>query len=386
MDLLTDQLNTLITTGLSSSWNSVPGGLDKVSASSMGFAWGIGNNKLWMCQLPCAGNWKEVSTPASVLDITTDDTNVYVLFQSKLGIKSASNVDEWIIVDVPNGITKIVSTGSYIWGQSGNQKMKLPKPGTTGNWITVDDPKNIRITSASSNALYGVDSTGAPMKTDESLQSGWTSLPEFSGKYNTLIGDADQTAIYGIDTTNQLQRCSNGKCNTVDSNGFVPQNLTIEPITKQLWMTTTTSNDTGNILNKNDSSDFSSILQASHPLEKQRDDIVVQTKTDYQQNTAATMLEKQLQSIKSVLSKTFNINISAKKISDTQTQQLTNSISDITQQIQQLEQSTPILHNIIMIIFGISIIYLFGTILGWITHILVIVLLISGIIYYLRNK
>ena len=396
MDSLTDQLNALVNTELTAktSWNSVSGGLDKVSASSMGFAWGSGGGKLWICQLPCSGDWKQVNVPglSSITDITTDDTNVYVLFQTvqprlKLGIKLASNVDEWIIVDVPTGITKIVSTSSYVWGQSGIQKWKLPKPGTTGNWIAVSDPQNIHITSASSRTLYGIDASGIALKTDESLQSGWTAVPEFIGdRITSLIGDADQTAVYGIDTTNKVKRCGSGKCDPVDTQGYIPQNLTVEPITKQLWMTSTTPSDSGNIFNKFDSNDYSSILQSVHPLEQQRDDIVISAESEYKQNTAATMLFRQLQTIKSILSRTFGISPVAKKLYDNATTQSGNVANDIVQQIQQLEQSTPILKNILMVLLAAICVYLFGSVLGWISHVLALVVLVGGTIYFLRNK
>ena len=98
-DSLTDQINNTLSSGISkgTSWEAVPGGLDKVSASAMGFAWGMGGGRVWVCQLPCAGNWKQVDVPvtSSLRDIVTDDTHIYVLFQDNLAMnpflkKSAS--------------------------------------------------------------------------------------------------------------------------------------------------------------------------------------------------------------------------------------------------------------------------------------------------------
>lgn len=228
-DSLTDQINNTLSSGISkgTSWEAVPGGLDKVSASAMGFAWGMGGGRVWVCQLPCAGNWKQVDVPvtSSLRDIVTDDTHIYVLFQDNLAMKLANNTDEWVVVQVPDDISKIISTTSYIWGQAGTQKYKLPKPGMTGNWIPVKDDMNVKVTSASSGHLYGVDSKGEAMITDEAMRTSWAVIPEFGGKYTAIYGEADQTALFGIDSENSLKRCLNGKCQGVDTQGYTPRTL-----------------------------------------------------------------------------------------------------------------------------------------------------------------
>jgi len=393
MDLVTDQLNATISTGVTSNdfWNSVSGGMDKVSASSMGFAWGIGSSKVWICQVPCSGDWKTVEVAGVPLDITTDDIQVYVLYKDSLqklhlAMKSASNTDDWLIVDAPDGITSIVSTASYIWGQALTSKFKLPKPGTTGNWIPVNDSGNIRITSASSKSLYGVDSTGVAMKTDESLQSGWAGITDFVGSaFQSIVGDADQTALYGVDTKNQVKRCVSGKCDTVLTQGYVPQSLTVEPISKQLWMTSTTPSESGNIFMKSENNDYSQILQATQPLEKDRDDIVVEAQKQYNDDTNAGMLYRQLTNIKEILVRTFNISPEAKVRNDTQTKKLGDSISDITNEINQMQQSMPVLHNILLLLLAVIGVYIVFGFLGFIAHIIALIVLVAGTIYFLRQ-
>ena len=51
-DSLTDESNNFITTQLNqkSIWNAIPGSLNKVSTSSLGFAWGIDSSKVYYCQ------------------------------------------------------------------------------------------------------------------------------------------------------------------------------------------------------------------------------------------------------------------------------------------------------------------------------------------------
>ena len=76
-DLITDEINTLLK--VNPDWNEIPGGLTKVSSSSLGFSWGISSGKVYYCRLPCTGEWKQVDIPNNAIDISTDDTYVYVL-------------------------------------------------------------------------------------------------------------------------------------------------------------------------------------------------------------------------------------------------------------------------------------------------------------------
>ena len=283
-DSLTNQINNYVSSQTSNDWNPIPGGLSKVVSSSIGFSWGIGLQKLYYCRLPCSGKWDNVPTSEIPIDISADDTHVYVLGSSKLMIKTANNLDEWILIDIPIGANEIFCTGSFIWIQdTSGKKWKLAKPGTTGNWILVNDSTNSKITSTSTTSLYGIDISGDPMKTDESLQSGWSIIPQFGGqKYSKVIGDIDKTTLYGIDTNNQLRRCTDEKCDDVQTKGFIPENISIDPTTNTVWMTTDTSGDIGNIFNKQDSLNKSDLYKYLNPLnwgKKKTADVEIKAET-----------------------------------------------------------------------------------------------------------
>jgi hypothetical protein len=384
-DTLTEQLNNLISTEVSAdaAWNAVPGGLDKVSTSSLGFAWGIGSGKVWICQLPCTGNWKAVDLPGSLLDITTDDSKVYVLFndgQVKLAMKSANNIDDWIIVNGITGMTNIISTSSYVWSQIGTQKWKLPKPGTTGNWIQASDASAVTITSGSSTSLYGVDAAGNPMKSDESLQSAWSTIPEFGAKYTSIVGNADQTALYGVDPGGNVSRCINGDCSKVNTQGYVPQNLTVEPVSKQLWMTTTKPGDSGNIFSRNDSPDYSNILQSVQPVDKQRDAVVQEVNSKYNETTAATMMSKQLQMIRKILEGMFDFK--PKEQNAAQQKTINGELSSIHEQIEQLKITLPIVQKVLVVVGVTAVVYLGSGFIGEWTHVVALGVFVSGLYFF----
>ena len=387
-DSLTDQVNTAVSSGISAgtSWNAVPGGLDKVSASAKGFAWGMGSGNIWLCQLPCEGNWKQIAPPSqsTVRDIITDDSHVYVLLQNQLAMKSSDNTDEWIAVNLPDSIEKIISTASYIWGQAGQKKYKLPKPGMTGNWIPVDDKLNVKITSASAGHLYGVDAAGQAMMTDEALQTSWSVIPEFGGKYTAIIGDADQTAIFGIDDTNSLKRCLNGKCNGVDTQGYTPQNITIEPNSKQMWMTTTAPGKSGNIFKQSLSNDYTDILRTVQPLDVKREQSVQQAETQFEQSTYSGIMAKQFAILKKMINQLFNIKPAASHEDDQK--RIQGDIDNTEYELRVLRDVIPLIQKLLVVLALTVCVYAASDFFGSATHFIALAVLVSGTVFFAINK
>ena len=360
---LTDTLNTLISS--QQSWENISGGLEKVSESSMGSAWGMSQGKLYSCKLPCTGNW--IPDIQNIRDFTTDDSFVYVLSDT-LQFKNGNGTGEWTVVPLPTSDTlqKIFSSGSYIWGQ-GKQKWKLAKPGTTGNWIPSIDTSDVQITSASSSSLYGVDASGKAVKTDESLQSNWNPIPQFKGIFSDILGEQDQSAIYGI-SGNQVQKCVGDSCTSIQSEPV--KNLSVNP--NSLWLTSETQGKLGNVylLEKSQTPDFGT-------LDKQRDSIVQQTEQDYEQKTYTTMLSDQLKIVTSMFK-----NLTKNKVDETPAQEATIKVSG---QADILEKVLPIIYKIIILMGLLIGVYMCSGFLGSYTHVIALVVFVLGVFYYLLN-
>jgi hypothetical protein len=383
---LTDQINSLITSETKKDWVNIPGGLDKVSESSSGAAWGIGAGKLYVCLLPCTGQWILEEIPDSspdlkILDFTTDDSLVYVLWNlvdslgnnnTGLTTKNGNNSGEWSRSTLAPQLTKLFNTSSYIWGQSGKQKYKLAKPGTTGNWITVADTSDVTITSASSTSLYGVDSKGVAYKTDEALQSTWTPIPQFKGVFTGILGEQDQSGIYGI-SNNQLQKCVGEDCETIPLQSPIQ---TLSPNSKHLWMTSTTQGNLGNIYMQ-DIQD-PDLIRDTQSLNDQRDTLVENTKSQYEVATYYNVMSKQLTDLQKMLSGL----ITNKKID---TKPLETSLKGAQGTTQQLESALPRLLQILIIIVLIILVYLCSGMLGFMTHYIAFVVFIGGIYFVLSN-
>lgn len=367
---LTDTLNNLVQED-EKDWINVPGGLDKVSESAMGAAWGLGSGKMYVCMLPCKGQWNPTEF-SGILDFTTDDSLLYAITSTSLLTKNGNNSGEVQTISLNPDIKQIFSSGSYLWGQ-GTKKWKLAKPGTTGNWIEVPDTSGVTITSASQTALYGISSTGVAMKTDESLQSAWSPIPQFKGVFTGILGDADQTGVYGIDAQKTLQKCSGDSCVPIPTKNPVQ---TLSPKPTSLWVTTTNPGDLGNVYFKDESP--SNLLKDVQPIDAERDAIVNQAETEYTNTTYSTMMFKQLGEIQ----KMFQELLSIQTIN---TEPIEKSASSTSSEASLLQKVIPFLLKGILVLLGVLFVYLFSGMLGSSTHYVAFAVFVAEIYFILNN-
>jgi len=362
---LTSSINNLISES-GNEWKNIPGGLDKVSESSMGAVWGIKSGNLYSCLAPCKGNW--ILVDSSVIDFTTDDTTIYFLKAGTLNTKNANNSGETLSIPTNISLEQIFNTSSYIWGQSGSgiKKYKLAKPGTTGNWVQAMDMSEIQITSASSQSLYGVGK-GIAYKTDESLQSGWKVIPQFKGAFTGILGNADQIGIYGVDSQGQIQECKGDVCTPVPIVSPV-NNLSPNPNT--LWMTSQTQGNMGNIYMKNISPP--NIIKDVAPLDQERDLLVQETEKDYELSTYYNVMSKQLSEIKKMFQPL--------PPPPPPTEQTANT----TQQANSFEKAVPFLFRGLIVLTVLILIYFCSGFLGVYTHYIALIIFLGGI-YFVLN-
>jgi len=402
-DKTTDDINNTLTTQLSSvqTWTSVSGSLIKASSSAAGFVWGYNStNEVYICSLPCSGNWSRVDMSKQdvklVLDIITDDANVYILATNSAGktvllINSASNTAVWNTVPVPFSAVNIFSTHSYIWAQDkSNAKQRCPKPCTMANWSA--NPENkVTITSGSAGSLYGKDASGVAMKSDETLQSGWTPVSGMAGmKIQSLIGDVDQSALYAIDSQYKLNRCD-GPCKDVsnvtpmETGGYAPLNITAEPSSKQLWMTSTTGGDQGNIFSRLDKPDYSSIINVVTPLDRKRDSVVKDVETEYSKQTEVMGINKQLEDLQNVFSNIFGTVKGKPELSDKEIKNLQSKISDQQTTVDTTTSVNNSLVKVIVLLVIVCLVFMFGMfILGTYVYYIILIILAGGL-YVIMN-
>lgn len=404
-DTSTDGINTVVTSQLASSlqWTSIPGTLVKSSSSAAGFVWGYNSaNLIYVCQLPCTGNWTQIDTSqwgsSTVLDLITDSSNVYILYSDTSGgtwlaINTASNTGEWNTNMMRFPAKNIFSTHTYIWAQdeSGN-KMKCPKPCTMANWISVTDKSKIKITSSSDTSLYGVDASGNAVKTDENIQSGWTSISGLTGlKLMSVIGQADKTALYGVDTSSKAYRCE-GNCLTpqevdpLDTGGYAPLNMSADPATKSIWMTGTTSGDVGNVFNLTDKADYTTIMNNVNPFDQKREKVVSNIENEYNQQTNLMVANKQITDVVNFFTKFFKFDKSSVHQDQSDISAYRDKVVRTQSEIDKMTSMEPLIQKLLTLLGTVIVIYLVGSFLGGMIHTIAFVVLAAGLGYIIYSS
>jgi hypothetical protein len=374
-------------------WANIPGGLSKTSSSSIaGFVWGYNDeNTLWRCAVPCTGNWQEIAFNGKILDLTTDTTNVYVLSDQGLSISPANGI-QFLTIPIPNfSPVEVFSTHTFIWVQdaSGN-KLRCAKPCSAGVWQASGDA-TVKITSTSDSALYGIDAGGISMRTDETMQTGWTPIKGLEKTpVSKIIGQMDTTALYGIDQASKPFRCVGQDCSEasqVDTAGYIPQSLSADPISKDIWMTTTTYAPLGNIFNRVDSPDYSTIMNKIAPLDKERQEIIGEVENEYNVQTRFMVVEKQITDFIDYFKTKFKLSNQTTKQNKDSVGKLEDDIRASQIKLDTINSTQPFLQTILVTLFIVVIMYVFlASILGSLIHMIAIVVLLGGLYYAMNNN
>jgi hypothetical protein len=221
------------------------------------------------------------------------------------------------------------------------------------------------------------------MKSDETLQTGWATVPDFGGsKVSKVFGGIDESAVYGLDTTNQLKRCAAGKCTTVETKGLTPREVSFDPLTKGVWMTTQTPGSAGNVFFKQDSTHGGDIYSITAPLDKQRDTIVASAQQQFQDGTHSGVMTKQIDLMKKYLSNVLP------KVDLKKQNKLHDKVIETSTELDQLQKALPAIQQILFLVLLILFMYLALSWLGFFIHVLAACALGGGLyyIYFLRSK
>jgi len=397
-DTATGGINEIVSSQLTSSlqWSNVPGTLVKASASAAGYVWGYNaQNNVFICQLPCTGNWTMIDSSkwnvSSILDITTDASNVYILLmttggQTVIYSNSATGSGTWNLIPLTFPAKNLFSTNTYLWAQDGsNNKQKCAKPCTTGNWVANPETK-ITITSASDSALYGVDASGNAVKTDENLQSSWASISGLSGlSLKSIFGQSDSAALYGVDKTSKAYRCE-GDCTTpqnvdpLNTGGYAPLNISPDPHAKSIWMTATTSSDKGNIFSRLDNPDYSTIMNNVTPLDQQRDKVVSDVEHEYNKQTQLMVVNKQVTSVVDFFKSIFKMDTASVQQDKDEVSRLEDRLKDNQTKFDKINDLKPVIQNLLFVLVAVAVTYIVGSnILGQYVHVLAFAVLAGGV-------
>jgi hypothetical protein len=221
------------------------------------------------------------------------------------------------------------------------------------------------------------------MKVDELMQSEWTPINGLETmKLTSLIGDLDKVALYAVDDSSVLLRYDGTSDPVpVDTVGNVPTQMTIDPSSKQLWMTSESEGSLGNIFNRSESSDYSAIMNNVTPLTKKRDAIVSETASEYSKQTDVMTLNKQVSDIVSFFKTIFNKTGDTSKSTTDAAGKLKDDIYRTQSELDQIQFTQPLIQNIVFTLVCVGLIYLVGSILGKLIHLFAFIVLLVGLYY-----
>jgi hypothetical protein len=371
----TNAIDSIVSTQLSSvlNWTGVPGSLVKASSSAAGFVWGYnGGGTVYVCQLPCTGNWVEVDFSgyqvSHVLDLTTDQSNLYLLYTNSAGaisllVTPATNQGTRTVITVPFSATSIFSTHTYIWAQDGsNNKQRCAKPCSMPNWQVSGDT-SVMITSSEDGMLFGKNASGQAMQTDETLQSPWQPIGDVNG---TIYGKGSDGTLYGIDSSQNAFQY-NGTLSTLYTEGLPATNLSIDG--DSMWMTTSTPGEVGNIFTRLQKPDYTTIMNTVSPIDRTRDKIADTVETKFQRQTDVMIVNKQSNDIVAFFKKMFNIDRDTAKKAKAQAGHLSENIRESQKQLDEISSIEPTILGAIGLLVGVLLIYTIGSpILGSYVH------------------
>ena len=163
-----------------------------------------------------------------------------------------------------------------------------------------------------------------------------------------------------------------------------PTNLVVDQTSNQLWMTTATPGEQGNIFTRLQTPDYVNVMNTLAPLDKTRNNIVQNVETEFQKQTDTMILNKQVQEVVQYFKNMFHIDgTTAKKALD-QSSKLNESIRETQSQLDQVQSIEPFLFGIIVTLIVVVLLYLLlSALAGWYIHAIVIVSILFGI--YLAN-
>ena len=339
---LTQNVVSFLNTNVGSfgDWQNVPGTLSLVQTSTGGYVWGIGWQGIpYFCKNPCTGQWtpKPVATdgsgnniPVTPLSLQVDAANVYYLVtdpqvsDTVVFVAPIDGTGSWVKLGSQADIgasnktttlklTSMGVTNSLIWVSgtdttSGSaMNYTCAKPCSTGNWVkNINVNTNVQSFSSSGSKLYGVtfDPTLGKNIAFSSEESG-ANLEQIAGMSGispqVISGQSDTTTLLTVDATNKLYGCT-PPCNDqsdlyeIPTNGYPPTTAanSVSIANNQIWMVSGTPGSGGNIFQRLDMPDSTSILSSVGAFDTQRENIAQSLKNEYNTQTAEVTAAKQI--------------------------------------------------------------------------------------------
>lgn len=132
--------------------------------------------------------------------------------------------------------------------------------------------------------------------------------------------------------------------------------------------------------------DFVSMTQKIDPLDKQRDDTIAETEDQYNLQTHFLVVKKQITEFINYFKGIFKLSNETTKQNKDKIGKLEKDVQESQIKIDQINSTEPFIKNLLVILVIVYALYLFGSFLGSMIHILALIILVGGLYYTMNNN
>lgn len=187
--------------------------------------------------------------------------------------------------------------------------------------------------------------------------------------------------LYGLDQVNNLFEYD-GTVKRLTTDGYAPMKMSVDPMNRQLWMTSQTPGDTGNVFYRLQKTDYTSIADNVAPLDRKRDGVVNDISHSYTQQTDVMTVNKVVDDVISKFKSIFNLDKNTHTKAKAQAGHLVEDIRETQIQIDQIKTVEPYLLESIILLALLCLLYIFGSsLLGSYIHMVALLVLGGGIAF-----
>jgi hypothetical protein len=115
------------------------------------------------------------------------------------------------------------------------------------------------------------------------------------------------------------------------------------------------------------------------PLDEQRDTIVKNVKTEYNNQTTVMTVNKQITDVIGFFKNKFNLDTKSIKQNNNEIAHIQSDIKDTESDLDQITDSSPVIQSLIALVSSVVVLYLFGSILGSLIHTVAFIVLAVGL-------
>jgi hypothetical protein len=163
--------------------------------------------------------------------------------------------------------------------------------------------------------------------------------------------------------------------------GLNPTNLDVDKTSNQLWITTASPGDSGNIFVRSQNPDYTNIMSNISPLDQKRSNVVDTVKVKYNMQTDNMIVNHQVDYIVDYFKKLFHIDGNTAKKAINQGHNLNERIREAQAQLDYINSVQPVLIGILLTLVVVILVYLLGSyLLGGYVHLVAMLAIAIGVI------